>query len=96
LSGFGFFGGDPGGAAIKSEAIYFFVVSAVNCRQKPARIPYSCRNQFGTSGNNGCPHCRAQDSARHLVLDPPFLDIEDAHTASFLPPGVDLGRSICA
>jgi hypothetical protein len=28
-------------------------VSALNCRQKPARIPYSCQDQFGTSGNNG-------------------------------------------
>ena len=23
-------------------------VSALNCRQKPARIPYSCQDQFGT------------------------------------------------
>ena len=24
-------------------------------RQKPTRLPYSCQDQFGTSGNNGCP-----------------------------------------
>jgi hypothetical protein len=52
-------------------------VSALNCRRKPARMPYSCDDQFGTSGNNGWPIRRAQECARHSVLDPPFLDVED-------------------
>jgi hypothetical protein len=33
----------------------FLSVSALNWRHTPARIPYSCQDQLGTSGNNGCP-----------------------------------------
>ena len=69
-------------------------VSALNCRQKPARIPYSCHDQFGTSGNSGCPIGGLNTvrgiapSIRHSST------LRMTHTASFLLSGsFSFGRS---
>ena len=66
-------------------------------RQTPTRMPYSCHDQFGTSGSNTCPvgagnTCRAigramsQNSRLTIV-----------HTTSRAPPGsFSGGRSTIA
>ena len=72
-------------------------VSALNCRQKPARMPYSCQDQFGTSGNSGCP-IGGLSTVRGIAFSIRHSStLRITHTASFLPPGsLSFGRSICA
>ena len=72
-------------------------VSALNCRQKPARMPYSCHDQFGTSGNSGCP-IGGLSTVRGMAFSIRHSStLRMTHTASFLPPGsVSFGRSTCA
>jgi hypothetical protein len=72
-------------------------VSALNCRQKPARMPYSCQDQFGTSGNSGCP-IGGLSTVRGIAFSIRHSStLRITHTASFLPSGsLSLGRSICA
>ena len=72
-------------------------VSALNWRQKPARMPYSCHDQFGTSGNSGCP-IGGLSTVRGIAFSIRHSStLRMIHTASFLPPGnLSFGRSICA
>ncbi len=72
-------------------------VSALNCRQKPARMPYSCQDQFGTSGNSGWP-IGGLSTVRGIAFSIRHSStFKITHTASFLPSGnLNFGRSICA
>jgi hypothetical protein len=72
-------------------------VSALNCRQKPARMPYSCHDQFGTSGSNGCP-IGGLSTTRGIALSIRHSStLRMTQTASFLPAGrLSFGRSTWA
>ena len=72
-------------------------VSALNWRQKPARMPYSCQDQFGTSGNSGCP-IGGLSTVRGIAFSIRHSStLRMTQTASFLPPGSrSFGRSTCA
>jgi len=72
-------------------------VNALNCRQKPARIPYSCHDQFGTSGNSGWP-IGGLSTVRGMAFSIRHSStLRITQTASLLPFGnMSFGRSICA
>ena len=72
-------------------------VRALNCHQKPARMPYSCQLQFGTSGSGGCP-IGGDSTVRGMAFSMRHSStFRMIHTASFFPPGSrSLGRSMSA
>ena len=72
-------------------------VSALNCRQKPARMPYSCHDQFGTSGSSGCP-IGGLSTVRGIAFSIRHSStLRMTHTASLLLPGsTSFGRSTSA